>query len=117
MDARSHWGSCGCGPRANRPRRCWAGLVVGGSGRGRSKGRAGWGQLLAQQLLAAGERVLDVPPKLTARVRLLESGQINKTDENDARAVAIAALRARQLPQLTVEDQTIVMRVWARRYH
>jgi transposase len=61
--------------------------------------------------------VLDVPPKLTARVRLLDSGQINKTDENDARAVAIAALRARELPQLTVEDQTIVMRVWARRYH
>ena len=28
------------------------------------------GHLLAQQLLAAGERVLDVPPKLAARVRL-----------------------------------------------
>ena len=51
------------------------------------------GQLLAQQLIAAGERVLDVPPKLAARVRLLDSGQINKTDENDARSVAVAALR------------------------
>ena len=96
--------------------------LLGWAGRWRQRtwaieGARGLGQLLAQQLLAAGERVLDVPPKLTARVRLLESGQINKTDENDARAVAIAALRARQLPQLTVEDQTIVMRVWARRYH
>jgi transposase len=81
------------------------------------EGARGLGQLLAQQLIAAGEHVLDVPPKLAARVRLLGSGQINKTDENDARSVAVAALRARELPELTVEDQTIVMRVWSRRYH
>ena len=31
--------------------------------------------------------------------------------------MAIAALRARELPELTVEDQTIVMRVWSRRDH
>src|SRR6478735_8764680 len=80
------------------------------------EGARGLGQLLAQQLLAAGERVLDVPPKLAARVRLLDSGQINKTDDNDARAVAIAALRSRELPELTVEDQTVVLRVWSRRY-
>ena len=61
--------------------------------------------------------MLDVPPKLAARVRLLDTGQINKNDPNDARSVAIAALRAHELPELTVEDQTIVMRVWARRYH
>jgi transposase len=96
--------------------------LLGWAGRWRQRtwaieGARGLGNLLAQQLIAAGERVLDVPPKLTARVRLLDSGQINKTDENDARAVAIAALRARELPQLTVEDQTIVLRVWARRYH
>jgi transposase len=88
------------------PRRTWA-----------VEGARGLGNLLAQQLIAAGERVLDVPPKLAARVRLLDSGQINKTDENDARSIAVAALRARALPELTVEDQTIVMRVWARRYH
>jgi transposase len=35
------------------------------------------GHLLAQQLLAAGERVLDVPPKLAARVRLLQAGDTN----------------------------------------
>ena len=32
---------------------------------------AGLGRLLAQQLIAAGERVVDVPPTLAARVRLL----------------------------------------------
>ena len=57
------------------------------------EGARGLGQLLAQQLIAAGERVLDVPPKLAARVRLLDTGQINKNDENDARSVAVAATR------------------------
>jgi hypothetical protein len=49
------------------------------------EGAAGLGHLLAQQLVAAGERVLDVQPKLAARVRLLASGDTNKTDPNDAR--------------------------------
>ena len=45
------------------PERAWA-----------IEGAAGLGNLLAQQLVAAGERVLDVPPKLAARVRMLQSG-------------------------------------------
>src|SRR4029450_14154747 len=81
------------------------------------EGARGLGNLLAQQLIAAGERVLDVPPKLTARVRLLDSGQMNKNHPNDARAVAVAALRAHELPELAAEDHAMVMRVWARRYH
>ena len=35
------------------------------------EGAGGLGHLLAQQLVPAGERVLDVQPKLGARVRLL----------------------------------------------
>jgi hypothetical protein len=35
---------------------------------------SGLGALLAQQLVAAGETVLDVPPTLSARVRLLDAG-------------------------------------------
>jgi len=88
------------------PQRTWA-----------VEGARGLGQLLAQQLIAAGERVLDVPPKLGARVRLLDSGQINKTDENDARSVAVAALRAHRLGEVRGEDQTMVLRVWSRRHH
>src|SRR5437588_10738426 len=38
----------------------------------------GLGYLLAQQLVAAGERVLDVQPKLAARVRLLATESTNK---------------------------------------
>jgi fructose-1,6-bisphosphatase/sedoheptulose 1,7-bisphosphatase-like protein len=30
--------------------------------------------------VSAGERVLDVPPKLGARVRLLADGDVNKND-------------------------------------
>src|SRR5215813_3723880 len=58
------------------------------------EGAGGVGHLLAQQLLSAGERVLDVAPKLGARVRLLAAGDTNKNDPNDARSVAIAALRS-----------------------
>jgi transposase len=54
------------------------------------EGARGLRHLLAQQLLAAGEQVLDVQPKLAARVRLLNTGQFNKNDPNDARSVAIA---------------------------
>ena len=41
------------------------------------EGAGGLGRLLAQQLVAAGERVLDVPPKLASRVRLLQAGDTN----------------------------------------
>jgi len=34
------------------------------------EGAGGLGRMLARQLVAAGERVLDVQPKLAARVRL-----------------------------------------------
>jgi transposase len=51
------------------------------------EGDGGMGHLLAQQLLAAGERVLDVQPKLGARVRLLAAGDTNKNAPNDARSV------------------------------
>ena len=59
------------------PQRTWA-----------VEGAGGVGHLLAQQLVAAGEQVLDVQPKLGARVRLLASGPTNKNDPNDARSVA-----------------------------
>ena len=90
---------------ARWPKRSWA-----------IEGASGLGRLLAQQLLAAGERVVDVPPKLAARVRLLDSGRTGKNDPNDARSVAVAALRAHNLAEVAVEDHTMVMRIWARRY-
>ena len=56
------------------------------------EGAGGLGYLLAQQLVSAGEHVVDLQPKLAARVRLLATSSTNKNDPNDARSVAIAAL-------------------------
>ena len=61
------------------------------------EGAGGVGYLLAQQLVAAGERVLDVPATLAARVRVLGSGRSNKTDANDGYSIAVAALHAPKL--------------------
>lgn len=80
------------------------------------EGASGLGHLLAQQLLAAGERVLDVQPKLAARVRLLNTGQVNKNDPNDARSVAIAALRSADVRTVVAEEQAAVIKIWARRH-
>ena len=55
----------------------------------------GLGYLLAQQLVDAGEVVLDVPPTLASRVRVLSTGRSEKNDPNDAFSVAIAALRSK----------------------
>jgi transposase len=75
----------------------------------------GLGYLLAQQLVAAGERVLDVQPKLAARVRLLATEAVNKNDPHDARSVAIAALRSATPKQVRAEDHAAVMKLWAKR--
>src|SRR5246127_1264480 len=79
---------------------------------GRARGR---GHLLAQQLLSAGERVLDVQPKLGARVRLLATGNVNKNDPNDARSVAVAALRSPGVREARPDDHAEVLRVWSKR--
>src|SRR5215211_4703976 len=77
----------------------------------------GMGALLAQQLVAVGETVLDVPPTLSARVRLLDSTRTDKTDSHDARAAAIVALRHRRLRSVTLVDHSAVLRLLADRHH
>jgi transposase len=91
---------------ASWPERVWA-----------IEGARGLGRLLAQQLIGAGERVVDVQPKLAARVRLLNTGQVNKNDPNDARSVAVAALRTHSAVEVVEDDATSVMKLWSRRYH
>ncbi len=80
------------------------------------EGAGGLGRLLAQQLVAAGERVLDVQPKLASRVRLLQAGDTNKNDPNDALSVAVAALRSRVRRQVTADDYAAVLKVWSKRH-
>jgi transposase len=90
---------------ADWPERTWA-----------VEGARGLGHLLAQQLLAAGERVLDVQPKLGARVRLLAAGDTNKNDPNDARSVAVAALRSTAQREVAADDHAVVLKVWSKRH-
>jgi transposase len=80
------------------------------------EGAGGLGRLLAQQLVAAGERVLDVQPKLASRVRLLQAGDTSKNDPNDALSVAVAALRSRVRRQVTADDYAAVLKVWSKRH-
>jgi len=87
------------------PQRTWA-----------VEGAGGTGHLLAQQLLSAGERVLDVQPKLGARVRLLAAGDVNKNDPNDARSVAVAALRSAGVREVRPDDHAAVLKIWSKRY-
>ncbi|HUE59625.1 MAG TPA: IS110 family transposase [Acidimicrobiales bacterium] len=75
----------------------------------------GLGYLLSQQLVIAGETVLDVPATLAARVRLLGSGKSNKNDPNDALSVAVAALRAPRLASVERADHVTVLRLLAKR--
>jgi transposase len=79
------------------------------------EGAGGLGHLLAQQLLLGGERVLDVQPKLGARVRLLATGNVNKNDPDDARSVAVAALRSPGVRDARPDDHAAVLKVWSKR--
>ena len=77
---------------------------------------SGLGYLLAQQLVAAGETVVDVPATLASRVRVLGTGQSTKTDSNDARSVALAALHAPSLTVVRPADHVTVCRLLAKRH-
>jgi transposase len=67
-------------------------------------------------LAATGETVFDVPPVLASRVRVLGSGRSQKNDSNDARSVAIAALRSDRLAQVRPDDHVRVLRLLAKRH-
>jgi len=76
----------------------------------------GLGYLVAQQLVAAGEPVVNVPAMMASRVRLLGSGKSQKTDPNDARSVAIAALRHSGLATVQADDHARVLGLLAKRH-
>ena len=79
------------------------------------EGADGMGYLLAQQLVATGEHVLNVPATLAARTRVLGTGRSNKTDPNDALSVAVTALRTRDLRPVRPVGHSEVLRLLAKR--
>jgi transposase len=82
------------------PDRVWA--VEGANGAGRP---------LAQRLLEAGENVVDVPAKLSARVRLFDTGHNRKTDALDAHSVAVVGVRTKTLRVLRRDGELEAMRM------
>ena len=72
------------GPPANRRRRLLAWAEPFGERTWAIESAGGLGYLLAQQLVDAGEHVLDVPATLASRVRVLGTGKSDKNDPNDA---------------------------------
>jgi transposase len=75
------------------------------------EGCSGTGRHVATRLLADGEQVVDVPPKLSARVRVFSTAQGRKTDDTDAYAVAVAGLRGRGLELVQPNDTAMVFKL------
>jgi transposase len=77
----------------------------------------GLGRYLAVRLADSGESVVDVPPKLSARVRVLSSfaGNARKNDGLDALATALAASRNERLAAVDPEDSSEVLRLLSQR--
>jgi transposase len=49
-------------------------------------------------------------------VRLLAAGDVNKNDPNDARSVAVAALRSAGVREVRADDHAAVLKIWSKRY-
>jgi transposase len=79
----------------------WA--VPLGEGTWAIESAGGMGYLLAQQLVAAGEAVVDVPATLASRIRVLGRGRSDKNVPNDALSVAVAVLRVSSLHRVAAE--------------
>jgi hypothetical protein len=79
------------------------------------EGCQGIGRHIASRLLADGEQVVDVPPRLSARARVFATGQGRKTDATDAHSVALVATRMAGLRPVVADQQLMVLRILADR--
>ena len=86
------------------PKRTWA-----------VEGAGGVGAQLAQRLVADGETVLDVPPKLATRARMFDQGHGRKNDPGDARTVAVVAIRTARLQQVQIDGEMVALRLLSER--
>jgi transposase len=75
------------------------------------EGCRGIGRHIANRLLADGEQVVDVPPKLSARARVFATGQGRKTDATDAHSVALVGTRIAGLRPVVDDEQLTVLRL------
>lgn len=85
---------------ATWPNRTWA-----------IEGCEGIGRHVAQRLLARDEAVIDVPAKLSARVRVFATGQGRKTDDTDAHSIALVGVRMSGLRPVVNDEQLELLRL------
>jgi len=74
------------------------------------EGCNGIGRHVALRLLAGEEKVVDVPPKLSARARVFATGQGRKTDATDAHSIALVGTRMAGLRPVVDDTQLAVLR-------
>jgi transposase len=75
------------------------------------EGCQGIGRHIANRLLADGEQVLDVPPRLSARARVFATGQGRKTDATDAHTTALVGTRMAGLRPVVNDEQLALLRI------
>lgn len=75
------------------------------------EGCSGIGRHVALRLLADGQEVVDVPPKLSARARVFSTGQGRKTDATDAHSVALVGTRMAGLRPVVDDQQLTVLQI------
>lgn len=85
---------------ARWPQRVWA-----------IEGCNGIGRHVALRLVSDGQSVVDVPPKHSARVRMLATGQGRKTDATDAHSIALVGTRMAGLRPVVADEQLEVLRL------
>jgi len=74
------------------------------------EGCSGIGRHVALRLLADGQDVVDVPPKMSARARVFATGQGRKTDATDAHSIALVGTRMAGLRPVVNDEQLAVLR-------
>ena len=75
------------------------------------EGCEGIGRHVAQRLLAEDQSVVDVPAKLSARVRVFATGQGRKTDDTDAHSIALVGVRMTGLRAVVDDAQLELLRL------
>jgi transposase len=75
------------------------------------EGCAGIGKHVADRLVADAEEVVDVPAKMSARVRIFATGQGRKTDATDAHSIALVGVRMSGLRPVISDEQLELLRM------
>ncbi len=77
----------------------------GRSGCGRSRAATGSGVMSRCGCSRTGSKVIDVPPRLSARVRMFATGLVRKTDATDAHSIAMVGVRMAGLRPVVNDEQ------------